>query len=239
VSKKRNSWQASHQRKIAEQRKASELELTGELKQSIAQLVRAVEFSGAQGGTCCLRALTGSIVLDRFNIEHSIVLGGLLYRAGPGIYDTLAWAEDRDNKGHYPGLFHCWLEAGTDIIDFSCGDWQQINDHNSDMVVNPLNLPPIEWTCPPPRYLWQPRTSLLKWSAPPYGPNLGETWYTPLAEGDRAIFDDVTEQYRPMITDAVDKVFIKFHLPVFKMFRNAEDRADYMKENPGTFVLIE
>ena len=198
---------------------------------AIATLVRTLEFADCRGGICYFRSLTGSIVLDRFGIDHKIVLGSLLYRAGRKPWDILMFAGE-DNRGHHPGLFHSWIETDTDLIDFSPGDWERVVRTDRDLEINPASLPPITWIARPPEFIWSTRAPLVNaWEPAPYGPSLGCTWYGPIAEHNQEMLDEERVKVLPKLNDAIDRVFLKFGLPVFKVFDSLEERATYIKEN--------
>jgi hypothetical protein len=193
---------------------------------AIAKLVRSVEFEkDATAGYCYPRALVGSEILNRWGIPHKIVLGSLLYRAGTEPYDIVAFCGE-DNRGHHPGKWHCWIENGEDLIDFSAGDWRKLIDE-CPLELNPLNHPPVNWTFPPPEYIWQKRELLVSaWEPAPNGPPPGCAWYGPIAEHNQEMLEQARSELMPHIESAVDKVFLKWGLPVVRFVDKKEGDPD-------------
>jgi hypothetical protein len=184
-----------------------------EIRNQIAKIVRSVEVP-TNGGYCFPRALVGSVVLGRFGIPCQIALGSMLYRAGFGLHDYVGFCEE-DNRGHHPGRYHCWIESGEDLIDFSCGDWSKIGPEGEH---NPLGLPPITWTFPPPAYIWRPREPFVSaWKPAPIGPPPGCAWYGPIAEYNQDLLDEAKALLLPDIENAVDLIFLNAGLPVIKI----------------------
>jgi hypothetical protein len=218
-----------------------------EKKCAIAKLVREIEFQGITGGTCWLRSLTGSIVLEHFDIKHQLVLGGLLYRAGDEPSDIVFFAGLEDNKGHHPGLYHCWLESEGDLIDFSSGDWQAVIESAAELEVevNPEGLPPITWKYPPPPYIWRPAAPLkAAWQPPPFGPSPGCVWYGPIAEHHPEMLEESKAELKKELEGAVEAVFVKYGVPFVRVFENDSERDAYMKQiwavnKKATFVLVD
>jgi hypothetical protein len=202
-----------------------------ELHLAIAKVVRSIETGTAlAGGTCLIRSVIGSVVLDRYDIPHRIVAGGMLYRAGLLPHDCIAFAAEEDNLGHWPGVFHVWIEAGDDLVDFSCGDWEQ-QDKEIERRGNPrtIGLPPCSWTHKPPKYFWRKRDS-FKWMPAPFGPQPGEAWYGGMATNqDLSHLWEEVAALRPEIEETVDKVFERLGLPVFKIFPDGDSMTEYCR----------
>jgi hypothetical protein len=204
-----------------------------ERRWAIAKLVRTIDLTAIHGGTCWLRSLSGSIVLKRLGIPHQLVLGGMIYRAGLNPWDLVMFASD-DNKGHHPGLYHCWLESGDDLIDFSCGDWRDVlsRSNTEGFEVNPEGLPPITWKFPPPEFIWAPSAPLKNaWRPAPFGPKPREAWYGPIAEQHPEMLEEAEGEMLADLEECVDQVFLKFGLPVTKIFTSSEERDRYIKEH--------
>jgi hypothetical protein len=162
---------------------------TPEHRADIARVVRSVDLETG-GGVCVFRAVMGQRVLAWLGIRSTVVMGAMLYRAGPDeIRDTLAFC----GPGNGPAMTddgmgaHCWLHAGEDLIDFSVGDWQQQSEAGYFQEGNPLDaapsgeqLGPIQWTVPRlPEFWWQPHASLTEPWHPIGTPELGAAWYRP------------------------------------------------------------
>jgi hypothetical protein len=114
-----------------------------DLKADIAQSVRNIEFSGADGGTCFFRAALGMDFLRRLGIPCGIALGGMVYRAGPDPQRDVVSYCGLGNLGQtIPGtdfwLGHYWVQSGGDVVDFSVGDWRETPPDD--------DLGPIQWT---------------------------------------------------------------------------------------------
>jgi hypothetical protein len=161
----------------------------------IAHLVRALDVIVSGACLCVVRAVVGQQVPQARGVRSRIVCGSLMYRGGPsGDDDTLLFGgpdnhamffRDGDVSGHF------WLEVDDDLVDFSTGDWRAI----WDAMGTHDGLPPINWTVPPPTFLWQP---LSEFATPagfrtrPYGevsptpdaPPLGRAWYREADDGE-------------------------------------------------------
>jgi hypothetical protein len=71
------------------------------------------------------------------------------------------------------GFFgHVWLDMDDELIDFSCGDWPNL-DRRSELIDSGLG--PVQWDALPPTFVWATK-HLFGWQ--PHGsPQLGELWY--------------------------------------------------------------
>ena len=72
---------------------------------------------------------------------------------------------------------HYWIQSGTDVIDFSVGDWQKAM--SPDLMHPALrdDLGPIQWTVEPPDFFWVPATTVTP-IAGQYTPEIGRAYYT-------------------------------------------------------------
>jgi hypothetical protein len=109
------------------------------------------------------------------------------------------------------GLCHVWLRVGTDIADFSVGDWQNL-DARTELDVAGSPLGPIRWEITPPSYWWRPRQQLADAWRPTGSPDLGEAWYGPFhddAHEVRKMVAAIHDELKHDIADAVEVVFGK------------------------------
>jgi hypothetical protein len=179
-----------------------------DLKADIAQSVRNIEFSGADGGTCFFRAALGMDFLRRLGIPCGIALGGMVYRAGPDprrdVVSYCGWG----NLGQIiPGkgwLGHYWVQSGTDVIDFSTGDWR--SEATPDMLLDlgpmgdlvPMDdLGPIQWTVEPPNFFWVPEATVAP-IVGQYTPEIGRAYYTGWRGPTPPVADNLRELTRAL-----------------------------------------
>jgi hypothetical protein len=135
------------------------------IKTDIAGTVGMFCFPETVGGSCVPRAIITHSVLLACGIPSRLVPGGMLFRAGPHpIRDTLRFSLPNNKGGFYGGVFvgHVWNEYGSDLIDFSVGDWQAeaaliyaTSTESADLA-----LGPIDWQAPVPEFIWQPARPL-------------------------------------------------------------------------------
>jgi hypothetical protein len=148
-----------------------------DIKVDICRVVRAIQFTGLDGGTCLFRAGVGYVVLRLLGWSPRLCVGGALYRAGPSaMRDVVAFCGPGNTGQMIHGGFlgHVWLEIDDELIDFSCGDWPHL-DHRAELTGSGFG--PVRWDAPPPTFVWATK-HLFKWQ--PHGnPQLGELWYGP------------------------------------------------------------
>jgi hypothetical protein len=122
--------------------------------------------------------MIGYTLLQDLGLPAHLVFGSMLYRAGPdAMVDVMAYTGPH-NTGcliHGGMLGHIWIELGEDLIDFSCGDWQQ--EAKMLHLIDPDGLPPIMWQVLPPDYLWQSAAPLKAAWQRLGQPDLGQFWY--------------------------------------------------------------
>ena len=118
--------------------------------------------------------------LRRLGIPTQLALGGLVYRAGPDpIRDVVSYCGP-GNLGQMIGddwVGHYWIQSGTDVIDFSVGDWQKSMSPDLMHPALPDDLGPIQWTVEPPEFFWMPETTVTP-IAGQYTPEIGRAYYT-------------------------------------------------------------
>jgi hypothetical protein len=190
------------------------------------------ELSSLGGGLCLLRCLSGEAALVTLGITgYRLVIGGLLYRAGPDpLRDTVGFADEKGRGNFLPdGTFfgHTWLQAGESIIDFSCGDWQgdaaAAQKAGTDNFQQLENLPPTVWQRLPPQFIWQHRSGLEPTSATrkaeaeknggQLAPPLGRAWYMGFDPGRQADAQSLVQRFRhaahedPAMRAAVKHIF--------------------------------
>jgi hypothetical protein len=161
--------------------------VTPKQRADIARVVRSIELM-AGGGTCLFRAVLGRRVLAWLGIPSTIAVGAMLYRAGPDkIRDVVAFC----GHGNLPmvtdegAALHYWLHCGTDLVDFSVGDWQPQAGDLVDMGPAAA-LGPIQWAAPPlPSFWWQSRSFFVEPWRPTGEPEIGLAWYRPVPMPDR------------------------------------------------------
>jgi hypothetical protein len=186
-----------------------------QVRKGIAAVVRAVEFHHDKftSGFCLPRALVGQEVMRRCKIESHIELGSLLYRVGPDpIRDIICFCGPGNagtSVGGAIGLYHAWLSVGSDIADFSVGDWPNFSGMEATIPGLP-DLGPVQWTIPKlPQYWWRPRSELTRPWRSTGTPDLGQVWYGPF-NGDLPLahrrINELQNDIGPMIADAVAKV---------------------------------
>jgi hypothetical protein len=118
------------------------------IKADIAAVVRSVVFP--PGGMCWYRALVGLYAWQTLKIPAEICGGGMIYRTGPDpIRDALAFYGPGNYGCFQLGGFtgHAWLRSGSDLIDFSVGDWREPVKHLEE--VGP-QMEPLIWAVPRP-----------------------------------------------------------------------------------------
>jgi hypothetical protein len=109
--------------------------LPQDLKRDIARVARSVDLEFleqfVEAGTCAARCLTGQLLLTSLGLETRLVVGGMVYRAGPNTTrDVLAFCGPGNLGCIHNGMLlgHYWLSRGEgaveEVIDFSCGDWR-------------------------------------------------------------------------------------------------------------------
>jgi hypothetical protein len=105
-------------------------------------------------------------VLAECCIARALIQFGIRSRSvGPGNKGQLI-------NGGFVG--HVWLELDGELIDFSCGDWPQL-DCRAELI--DFGLPPVQWQRQPPTFVWATR-GLFDWQ-PQGEPQLGGLWYGP------------------------------------------------------------
>ena len=107
------------------------IQYPADIRDDIAAIVRAVSFFGIAGGTCFFRTAIGHMTPHMLGIPAALAIGGLIARTGPDPQrDVVAFCAEGDLGGRYsegpvPRLLeHYWLQVGTDLVDFSVGDWR-------------------------------------------------------------------------------------------------------------------
>jgi hypothetical protein len=123
--------------------------VSDEIKVDICRVVRAIQFAGLAGGTCLLRAGVGYVVLRLLGWSPRLCVGSALYRAGPSaMRDVLPFCGSGNTGQMVDGGFlgHVWLEMDDELIDFSCGDWPDL-DHRGELTDSGLG--PIQWDALP------------------------------------------------------------------------------------------
>jgi hypothetical protein len=147
-------------------------DFTPEQRADIGRLVRSVELVTG-GGLCNFRALMGQRALNWLGMSTRITWGAMVYRAGPNAFeDTLAFCNENG------AAYHCWLEAGGDLIDFSVGDWRPTAEAGfyDSLLPDGGFYRSIQWSGPDlPSFWWRPTRSFA-WGARG-APELGEAWY--------------------------------------------------------------
>jgi len=113
-------------------------------------------------------------------IPATLTLGGMVYRAGPDPHRDVVAFCGPGNVGQFVSgqgiLGHYWIESGSDVIDFSVGDWR--GDMTPDLSLEPDDqLGPIQWAVDPPDFLWLARVDLGP-TPGQYAPELGKAYYT-------------------------------------------------------------
>jgi hypothetical protein len=151
-----------------------------DLRADIATSVRNVEFSTGAGGLCLFRAVIGLELLRLLGIPADLTLGGMVYRAGPDPHRDVVSFCGPGNLGFFaPGhgiIGHYWIESGSDVIDFSVGDWR--GSMIPALSFEPVDeLGPIQWAVDPPDFLWLPRVDVDPIPGQ-YTPEVGRAYYT-------------------------------------------------------------
>jgi hypothetical protein len=186
--------------------------------------VRAVEWqlpAGVDGGGKCFwRAMTGVIVLKALDIQAELALGGMVYRAGPDEWrDVMAFCGPGNvgTFGPHGFLAHYFIVSGSDIVDFSVGDWKV--DVDTLPEVRPPGeapLPPIQWTAPPlPDFFWDDRSNFQPETGPGATPALGRAWYTGFDGSCDDLPFNITDQMKSgarSIAPHIAKAFERFAL---------------------------
>jgi hypothetical protein len=168
--------------------------LPADIRTDIARAVRSVR--PELQGYCWFRQTLGQHALAMLGIRTQLVIGSMLYRAGPDpLYDTLTYTSGRDNAGWFGNegtLFdpiteagphatlagHCWLETDDgELIDLTPGDRQA---HFDELRATLRDVPPINWTVLPASFIWQKAEPLKSAWRITGAPPLGQCWYGPL-----------------------------------------------------------
>ena len=105
-----------------------EVSLPNDLRADIAKTVRNVDLINGSGGLCFFRSLIGIEFLRLLGIPATLTLGGMVYRVGPDPRRDVVAFCGPGNVGQFISgqgiLGHYWIESGSDVIDFSVGDWR-------------------------------------------------------------------------------------------------------------------
>jgi hypothetical protein len=148
------------------------------------------------GGMCLFRAFCGEAALVALGItDYQLVIGGLLYRAGPDPVRDCAGFADGEGRGGFleDGSFfgHTWLQVGANFVDFSSGDWKAValaaQEAGTDNIQHIPDLAPMVWETTPPEFIWQYRARLeptreacgaeARKNGGYLAPPLGHAWY--------------------------------------------------------------
>lgn len=177
----------------------------------IARCLRSIDFV-SDGGTCAMRAITGQKVLAMLGVRSRIVFGAMLYRAGPDpLADVIAFCGPK-NRALQLGrtvLGHYWLEAGSDLIDFTVGDWREqahLTEGATEYdTIDGTPLPPTQWTTTVPDFWWRPSVELTApWretkTEVPETPALGLAWYHAAADGEPLLQNVITGNLMRAVT---------------------------------------
>ncbi len=141
-------------------------------KAKIARIVRAAHLPASVFGGCIHRAACGWLMLRELGVEAQPVLGGLVYNSGNA---ELRYC-DRDGRAvrRFSDVVtgHHFLLAGSELVDFSCGDWRGTATINM----------PARWDIAPMfSFLWCDASRVM---GDPSKPAPGRVWYgTGRAEG--------------------------------------------------------
>jgi hypothetical protein len=144
----------------------SEIDAIDEWRRQVATAVRSVKLVQGPGGTCFFRAMMGMMALGHLGMRPRLASGSLIYRVGPHeTFDCVALSGP-GNVAAAPNMFHMWLEADGNIIDFACGDWRTSHIEalppDSPYFEADGKLPPISWVIDPPEYIWRPVEELTR-----------------------------------------------------------------------------
>jgi hypothetical protein len=125
--------------------------------------------------------MMGMMALTHLGIKSRLASGSLIYRVGPHeLHDCVAFSGP-GNMAAVPNMFHMWLQAEGQLIDFTCGDWRtphiEALPPDSPYIETDGSLPPISWTIDPPEYIWRPVEELTAPWKPVGTPELGAMWY--------------------------------------------------------------
>jgi hypothetical protein len=169
--------------------------LPDDIKTDVARAVRSVR--PELQGYCWFRNTLGQHALEALGIRSQLILGSLLYRAGPdALWDCLDYSSASNNAGWFKnkGTFfepiteagphaifcgHAWLEYSDQLVDFTPGDWPAHFDKLYREL--PGEYRPVNWTAPPlPEFFWSDADALKQpWKAQG-SPEIGQAWYGPL-----------------------------------------------------------
>jgi hypothetical protein len=110
--------------------------------------------------------MMGMMALGHLGMRPRLASGSLIYRVGPHeTFDCVALSGP-GNVAAAPNMFHMWLEADGNIIDFACGDWRTSHIEalppDSPYFEADGKLPPISWVIDPPEYIWRPVEELTR-----------------------------------------------------------------------------
>lgn len=90
-----------------------------------------VALTDQQGADCVFYAAVGARALQELGLPARAVAGSAAWRVGPGDSDVVSHAPELGGKAYMPdnrlatpeslraGMFHAWIEAGDDLIDFT------------------------------------------------------------------------------------------------------------------------
>jgi hypothetical protein len=166
----------------------------------IARVVRSIDLVTG-GGTCLFRAILGHKVLSWLGIDNSVVIGAMLYRAGPHPRNDILCFCGANNEARETAdgvLAHYWLIASDQLIDFAVGDWRRedvfMRDNPHDRLPDGTALPPIQWAAPVPDFWWRPAADLTDPWRPSGEPPLGTAWYRPTRIVDLRDYPEATSE---------------------------------------------
>jgi hypothetical protein len=160
----------------ARRRQAREAQLAAKLlavpdaeRAAIADEVGAVVIRQPVGEGCFARnALGRRVIARRLGIVAPLVVGGLLYRAGPDdARDVIAFCGPDGRLALRPDgcLGHWWLQVGDLVLDFTPPDWVRESAGH------------VRFDVPPPPYVWTRRGSGIVLPSAPGSPPLGGAFY--------------------------------------------------------------
>jgi len=174
-------------------------------------------------GTCLTRAVLTELALRTLNIPAELMIGAMIYRAGPDERrDVIAFCGPHNQaylrgidadleRGirNIPGidnggfLGHVWIKSRNSLVDFSPSDWPALAEVFQDMD----GLGAIEWQAKPPAFYWQSWESLTEPWRPTGSPEIGRVWYKPgIALTSPLQQAEVERQYGAMASEALDRI---------------------------------
>lgn len=163
------------------------------------------------GADCVLYAQVGAEVLRRSGLDAIAVVGTASWRVGPGdgdIVSHLTGLLAPGAKAGTPlgfddvqsGVFHAWVQAGDDVIDFSTATLRHKAKLLDDMDGGKTQ---VDWA---PDFVWMPRDRVMTHLAVAQSPRGGAAAYVRDARMEGVVFEGIDPEDVAYLADVAGKI---------------------------------